>query len=73
MRHSGGGTIQGARDRHDTLQHIKEPEQHPTARVVSFVEPSLAEQIIRQATANDRSVSAEVRRVLRAAYLKEKR
>jgi plasmid stability protein len=42
-------------------------EQHPTARLTSFVEPALAEALERQAAQNDRSVSAELRRILRQA------
>jgi plasmid stability protein len=48
-------------------------EEHPTHRIVSFVGRDLAERIEQMARVNDRSVSAEVRRILRAAYLVEEK
>jgi hypothetical protein len=42
-------------------------EQHPTARLTAFVEPTLADRIERAARANERSVSAEVRLILKQA------
>jgi hypothetical protein len=41
------------------------PEQRPTARVVSLVEPSLAERLEALALEHDRSISGEIRAALR--------
>jgi plasmid stability protein len=41
--------------------------EHPTHRVVTFVQRDIAERIEQMARVNDRSVSAEVRRILRQA------
>jgi hypothetical protein len=49
---------------------MEKVEEHPH-RVVTFVGRDLAERIEQMARVNDRSVSAEVRRILRAAYLLE--
>jgi len=48
---------------------MEKVEEHPTHRIVSFVDRRLAEHIEQMARVNDRSVSAEVRRILRAVYL----
>jgi len=45
-------------------------EQHPTARLTAFVEPTLADRIERAARSNERSVSAEIRLILRQALEK---
>lgn len=62
LPHAGGL----CRDRDGTLRHMKTEEQ-PTHRVVTFIGRSLAERIEQMARVNDRSVSAEVRRILRQA------
>jgi hypothetical protein len=51
---------------------MEQTQQHPTARLTAFVEPRLADQIERMARANERSVSAEIRIILRRE-LAEKR
>lgn len=55
-----------------TSRHMEQTQQHPTARLTAFVEPRLADQIERMARANERSVSAEIRIILRRE-LAEKR
>jgi hypothetical protein len=49
---------------------MKTEEQHATARVVSFVEPRLAERLEELARKNDRSVSSQVKVILRQALEK---
>jgi hypothetical protein len=55
------------RDVTGTLWHMNTEEQHATARVVSFVEPRLAEQLAELARKNDRSLSSQVKVLLRDA------
>lgn len=42
-------------------------EQQPTTRMVTFVEPRLAARIAQLARENERSISAELRLLLRQA------
>jgi hypothetical protein len=44
---------------------MEQTQEHPTARVTSFVEPTLAERIAESARVNERTISAEVRLILR--------
>lgn len=48
-------------------------QQHPTARLTTFVEPKLAELVEQLARQNERTVSAELRRALRDIYLGSRR
>lgn len=54
--------------RHVTSRAMdKTVEQQPTARLVAFVEPSLAARIAQLARQNERSISGELRFLLRQA------
>lgn len=55
--------------RHVPSRAMEQIEQHRTVRVVSFLEPALADLIAEIARQQERSVSAEVRRALRSQYL----
>jgi hypothetical protein len=46
---------------------MEQTQEHPTARLTAFVEPTLADQIERAARSNERSISAEVRLILKQA------
>jgi hypothetical protein len=50
-----------------TSRHMEQIQEHPTARLTAFVEPTLADQIERAARSNERSISAEVRLILKQA------
>jgi hypothetical protein len=45
--------------------------EYRTARLITMVEPSLAERLAAQAMANDRSLSSELRHLLRQAVTLE--
>jgi len=46
---------------------MEQTQEHPTARITAFVEPRLAERLEELARKNDRSVSSQVKVLLRDA------
>ncbi len=47
-------------------------EERPTHRLVTFVERETFDRVERMARENERSVSAEIRRALRRAYVDQR-